>query len=334
MQEAQPEFIHKYDAPYVSYSCLLYLALVPYTVAGEAQPSSPAKVVTGLLQHLYRFLSDEELCTAQAVCVAQALEYRRPDREVIIGPPPERGKDGEAGRAPCGALEEAVLHAAKLYATRDLRPKHRLNYTQVVGAEAGQRWQSEALAGKLSQGLRPSCGSATQLLWAGLTAEQVSWILLQVWLGPVSGRPSQQQAPQQQGPQGQRGPEGAFRLLVAGDPSLQTLLILLLQVTKTVAAGRGLVFQPSADAHLANVLLHCDTPVTEEVRRTAWVMHCTGSKPPSYWQEPGALCTAHVVRTVHMPYGAGQLLEGFPPYAPSPKGELKRILADATHKRD
>ncbi len=258
----------------MSYNCLLYLTHVPYTVAGAARPSSPVEVTVGLVQHLYRFLSDELLCTAETVCVRQALEHRRPDREVIIGPPPKRGKDGAAGRAPCGALETAVLHAAKLLATRDLRPKHQGNYTQVAGAgKAGQREQTEAPAGQLPQGQRLSLGPGTQLLWAGLSAEQVVWTLVQVWLGPASGKPPpppppQQQQQQQQQPGGQGRQEGVLRLLMAGDPSLLTLLLLLLSTKSTIAAGSGWpVVQPAVDAHLANMLLPCDTPVTEEVRR-------------------------------------------------------------------
>ncbi len=78
----------------------------------------------------------------------------------------------------------------------------------------------------------------------------------------------QQAAPERQSGQEQQGNARPAVRVVATDPSLLELQLTLVALLGKEDNQRCCAWQPSVDAHLANVLLPCDTPATEEVRWT------------------------------------------------------------------
>ncbi len=230
----------------------------PLCDAAPAAPRMPAhrRVALGLLQRLCRVMTDRELCTAVATCVQQAAALKDPQREGVEGKRPDADRDLRTG---CGAERFCMLYAAKLVATRHLRPggEVRAGTWARVGDSEGGQLPSDAVAERL--------GSQAKVLSPDMRPEELLGFLLRVKLDQ-EGR----QEEGQQGGVGDRGQEQGQRQegstvtqqLVCYDPVLLLLLVLVLgfDLPGTTDTDREpeVLLRPAVDVRLSNALLPPD----------------------------------------------------------------------------
>ncbi len=205
------------------------------------------------------------------------------------------GAGTQPPRAACGAVQDRVLAAAKLLATSPYRPGRRWDYLLPVGAVQGTaegvcgsggsdggssgsggvqgsveqgegQGQGQGQAGTAGAG---ALGPGVRVLRPGMRVSELLAAVLACAL-PGGGGQQEQLADGGGGRQGHgQGVQQQLpvRAVACGAEQLALLVMATHRCSDEGGCYSGTVLQPSVDAHLANVLLAGDTPVTEEVRR-------------------------------------------------------------------